>query len=165
MEIVNEFIKDYYLTLSVIALFIIIALLACSLFCKKKDFIIGIKKEFVIWGTLVCSLIALCRTFPTSPCFDYMGIIVGVLSLLITVLMGWNIFTVIDMKNLKEETENRVNKMFQEKIEDYSIQIREQIIDTQIAENINDAIFYFQTIQHDNFMKTIANTLYLLHYH
>lgn len=109
MEIVNEFIKDYYPTLSVIALFIIIVLLFCSLLCKKKDFNIGIKKEFVIWGTLVCSLIALCRTFPTSPCFDYMGIIVGVLSLLITVLMGWNIYTVIDTKSevnkLKEERE------------------------------------------------------------
>lgn len=107
MNTINEFIKDYYPTLSVIALFIIIALLACSLFCKKKDFTIGIKKEFVIWGTLICSLIALCRTFPTSPCFDYMGIIVGILSLLVTVLMGWNIYTIIDTKSevakLKEE--------------------------------------------------------------
>lgn len=105
METINEFIKDNYPTLSVIALFIIIALLACSLFCKKKDFNIGVKKEFVIWGTLVCSLIALCRTFPTSPCFDYMGIIVGVLSLLITVLMGWNIFSVIDVKNIRQDYE------------------------------------------------------------
>lgn len=34
---------------------------------------------------------------------DYMGVIVGILSLLVTALLTWNIYTVIDTKNIKEE--------------------------------------------------------------
>lgn len=37
--------------------------------------------------------------------FDYMGVIVGSFSLLITLLVGWNIFSVIDVKNLKNDME------------------------------------------------------------
>lgn len=35
--------------------------------------------------------------------FDYYGIIVGVLSILVTVLIGWNIYSVVDLKRIKEE--------------------------------------------------------------
>lgn len=30
--------------------------------------------------------------------FDYQGVLVGVLSLLVTILIGWNIYTIIDIK-------------------------------------------------------------------
>ena len=43
--------------------------------------------------------------------FDYYGVIVGILSLLVTALIGWNIYTAIDIKNsvkkLEEEIEQR----------------------------------------------------------
>ena len=43
--------------------------------------------------------------------FDYYGVIVGILSLLVTALIGWNIYTAIDVKNsvkkLEEEIEQR----------------------------------------------------------
>lgn len=89
---------------------------------------------------------------------------VAALGAITAVLLGWNIYSVIDMKNLKEETERRVDDMFQEKAEEYAIEIREQIIDVQITENINNAIYYFQSFQHDEFLRTMSNTLHLLHY-
>lgn len=34
--------------------------------------------------------------------YDYLGIIVGILSLLVTVLLGWNIFQLIDLKEMRK---------------------------------------------------------------
>ena len=44
--------------------------------------------------SILVSIIALCRTYPhTSDLgMDYQGIIVGILALLVTVLIGWNIY-------------------------------------------------------------------------
>lgn len=50
--------------------------------------------------------------------FDYMGIIVGILSLLVTVLMAWNIYTVIDssgkIKRIEDFVENESKRMKEE---------------------------------------------------
>lgn len=90
-----------------IALLLIIVLLACSVFCKnEKDFTISLKKECAIWGALLCSLIALCRTFPTPLYFDYMGIIVGILSLLVTLLIGWQIYNAIEINKKLQSIDN-----------------------------------------------------------
>ncbi len=35
--------------------------------------------------------------------FDYVGVIVGILTLLITLLIGWNIWSMIDIKGLRKE--------------------------------------------------------------
>ena len=35
---------------------------------------------------------------PAKLDFDYNGVIVGVLSLLVTVLIGWNVYSLIDLK-------------------------------------------------------------------
>lgn len=35
--------------------------------------------------------------------FDYLGLLVGILSLLVTTLLGWNIYQVIDLKRAKQE--------------------------------------------------------------
>lgn len=42
--------------------------------------------------------------------FDYYGVIVGVLSILITILIGWNISSVIDIKWAKKEIERNLKK-------------------------------------------------------
>lgn len=39
---------------------------------------------------------------PAELDFDYNGVIVGVLSLLVTALLGWNVYTLIDIKNIQE---------------------------------------------------------------
>ena len=60
------------------------------------------KKEYSIWVisivSLLLSVIAVCVAVWRSPelSFDYQGVIVGVLSLLVTVLIGWNIYSVVD---------------------------------------------------------------------
>ena len=66
------------------------------------------KKSISIWVScisLLLSVIAVCAAFWRSPdlSFDYQGVIVGVLSLLVTVLIGWNIYTTIGI-------ESRINK-------------------------------------------------------
>ena len=56
---------------------------------------------------LVISIVALCRVAPrlndSGLAFDYMGVIVGVLSILVTALLGWNIYQVIDIRSIKND--------------------------------------------------------------
>ena len=62
--------------------------------------------------SFVISIIALASKFPrvvaVSECglvdggYDYLGIVVGMLSLLVTVLLGWNIFQLIDLKDMRK---------------------------------------------------------------
>lgn len=65
--------------------------------------------KIVIWVmcgvSLVLSLVAVCVACNHTPDlgFDYQGVIVGVLSLLVTVLIGWNIYTLIDLKNIQNK--------------------------------------------------------------
>ena len=65
------------------------------------------RKEYSIWivsiVSLLLSVIAVCVAVWRSPDldFDYQGVIVGVLSLLVTVLIGWNIYTLVDLKSLQ----------------------------------------------------------------
>lgn len=63
------------------------------------------KKEPSIWisaVSLLLSVVAVCVDAWRSPelSFDYQGVIVGVLSLLVTVLIGWNIYTLVDLKGV-----------------------------------------------------------------
>ena len=63
------------------------------------------KKEYPIWiiciVSLLFSVVAVCTAVWRTPelSFDYQGVIVGVLSLLVTVLIGWNIYTTIGIEN------------------------------------------------------------------
>lgn len=54
---------------------------------------------------IIISVIAICLICPrlNNLDFDYQGIIVGILSLLVTVLLGWNIYTLIDLKSIQEK--------------------------------------------------------------
>lgn len=69
-------------------------------------------KWFLSIVSFLFSLAVLCKAFPrlieipNETGFDYMGFIVGVLSLLVTVLLGWNIYSVIDLRNIKSELED-----------------------------------------------------------
>ena len=72
---------------------------------------------------ILFSIISLCPSIPRALNddnlqFDYLGLIIGVLSLLITVLIGWNIFQMIDFKEktnqideLKDEFAKRINEI------------------------------------------------------
>jgi hypothetical protein len=52
---------------------------------------------------LVISIVCLCRTYPRELGFDYIGLIVGVLALLTTILIGWQVFILIDLKGLQKQ--------------------------------------------------------------
>ena len=55
---------------------------------------------------MVVSITALCNTLPRMLGLDYLGVVVGILSLLITLLLGWNIYTLIDFKEKANELES-----------------------------------------------------------
>lgn len=43
---------------------------------------------------------------------DWMGILVGILALLVTVMLGWNIYSLIDIRNLRKEISNERTKAY-----------------------------------------------------
>lgn len=51
---------------------------------------------FSIFGTISCICVLFNR--PNELDFDYTGVIVGILSLLVTILLGWNIFYALEFK-------------------------------------------------------------------
>ena len=53
---------------------------------------------------LTCGIIALCNMVPRENSeFDYLGLLVGILSLLVLFTVGWQIYTIIDTKSTIEE--------------------------------------------------------------
>lgn len=65
--------------------------------------------------SLVISLVSFCRTHPrTELDFDYMGLIVGILSLLVTMLIGWQIYNALSLdqkvSNIKKEYDSLKDK-------------------------------------------------------
>lgn len=51
---------------------------------------------------LILSTISVCYVFQRDgkPPFDYQGVFVAIFSLLVTLLIGWNIFSVINIDNI-----------------------------------------------------------------
>ena len=57
------------------------------------------------------SVIALCRSLPCVAGLDYMGVIVGILSLLVTVLIGWQVINYFMVeKRMRSYAEKLVEK-------------------------------------------------------
>ena len=58
---------------------------------------------------LLISIITLCLfwTRLSAITMDWIGIIIGILAILTTILIGWNIFLVIDFKKIARETEEK----------------------------------------------------------
>ena len=54
---------------------------------------------------ILISIIAICISCPHKAelGFDYQGVLVGILSLLVTALIGWNIYTIIDIKSTRDK--------------------------------------------------------------
>lgn len=59
---------------------------------------------------MIFSIIAVCRSFYRAPDLevDYMGVIVGVLAILVTVLVTWNIYSAIDANNKIHVMQNEI---------------------------------------------------------
>ena len=76
---------------------------------KKKE---NKHENRIVWIALglsaiaiIVSIIAICIACPHVPelGFDYQGVIVGILALLVTMLIGWNIFSIIDIRKIRDE--------------------------------------------------------------
>lgn len=81
---------------------------------------------------LIVNVYYVCHWYPILPTemeIDSMGIIVGILSLLVTVLIGWNIYSIIDVRQIRAE--------LNERIENDKIQLRKEMIN--IAEDYSFA--------------------------
>ena len=67
---------------------------------KKENWALGLSGIAV-----VISIVSICVAHPHKAelGFDYQGVLVGVLSLLVTTLIGWNIYTIIDIKSTRDK--------------------------------------------------------------
>mgnify|MGYP003288801856 CR=1 FL=1 len=68
---------------------------------------------------IVCTIviiILLCIYFPRHQelDFDYIGIIIGILSVLVTVLIGWNIYTALDLSKRAKKIEDELYTITQD---------------------------------------------------
>lgn len=56
---------------------------------------------------IALSIVAICVTYPRSEDsgLDYIGIIVGILGVLVTVLVGWQLYNALNLKELVNQTE------------------------------------------------------------
>ena len=71
-------------------------------------------------AAIICSVVAICVSLPSAPelGMDYIGAIVGILSLLVTMLIGWQIWNVIAIdKKVKDEVK-QVSKSFAKDIKE-----------------------------------------------
>lgn len=68
----------------------------------KQKWLLGIC-VFLSISSVIVSIVAICRTCDKALGFDYLGVIVGVLGTTITVLIGWQIFTLIDTRSIKTD--------------------------------------------------------------
>lgn len=73
------------------------------------------KKSIVIWLIVIStiSIISLCRTFyrDVNLGLDYIGVIVGILAVLCTILIGWQIYSFFDYNKREENNEKNILKL------------------------------------------------------
>ena len=81
----------------------------------NKDNSTNSKFKTVIWRlvsaiALVLSIIAICGLYyrTTDLGIDYIGIIVGILAILVTCLVAWNIYSAIDANNSPENISDKL---------------------------------------------------------
>ena len=120
------------------------------------------KKEYLAIGfsiaaitiSIIATTIATYRTPELG--FDYQGVIVGILSLLTTTLIGWQIYNVIYI-------DSKIDKSLKRAIDDqYAIidkrtkSAKEEAIGTSLF-NVRQAMFYngFYNLALDNYIKAI----------
>lgn len=102
---------------------------------KKESWALGLS---IVAITL--SITATCMAAYRTPEleFDYQGVIVGVLSLLVTALIGWNIYNIIDFNKKAEELSTKTNVMSSI----MNTQLKEQDRMGAVMENTMSDIYY-----------------------
>jgi hypothetical protein len=98
--------------------------------------------------------------------FDYMGVIVGILSLLVTVLIGWNIYQLVDFKGklkqinlLSEKQEKEINYIHNKADYNQAINyaIISQTLSAHFAPNEDSSIKFQMLIKGLTSLKILSN--------
>lgn len=155
----------YRIILSVVfTIVVIVALLGISfIFIGKKG---GKNQVFLILSvilhviTLTFSIIAISVCCPRNVefsdlGFDYIGVIVGIISLLVAVLIGWNIYTVVDFNKKTEIIEEKaeVIKVEYQKLKNDYQELKKSLEYTQSDMTFTSIINYAQKMHNGNFIQ------------
>lgn len=112
-------------------------------------------------AAIICSIVAICVSLPSAPelGFDYIGVIVGILSLLVTMLIGWQIYNVIAIdKKIRDEV-NKAKGSFIKEIEaikdDSYIELQKLQFKTELV-NVNS---YMSNNSFDQAIESIRSLL------
>lgn len=112
-------------------------------------------------ASILISIIAICMAGYRTPNlgFDYQGVIIAILSLLVTILIGWQIYNVIYVENRVRKSMESVIKNLDEKIESRTKSAKEEAIGTSLY-NLGLIMFYNKLYEFalDNFIKSIGAT-------
>jgi hypothetical protein len=83
---------------------------------------------------IAISIIALCRVYPhTSDLrMDYQGVIIGILALLVTVLVGINLYTLVDLGRARKDVDEMKKEMDKKEMEIY-IRSEKNLIEFHMA--------------------------------
>lgn len=103
------------------------------------------------WLTVISiiSLAALCRSFAADRALDvdYSGILVGILTALCTVLIGWQIYTLINLKEIDKRVKHAeadMERHYWNLI--FQVYGNISILNTQLATKSSQTELYFQSI-------------------
>lgn len=141
----NHFKIDMEISQSAILVisFIAIAVITFFTYKKKEEWFSRHKYPIAVWMVFVSFILSLttfiCVAFfntEMEKCsFRYSDTSVAIITLLVTILVGWNIYTVIDVKNIKN-TFDEENKKRDDRIEEISTKL-----DTDIHSVTDDIIY------------------------
>ena len=103
-------------------------------------------------GAIIVSLVSIMISSPryTPINIDYLGVIAGVLSILVTILLGWQIWTVISIDN---KINNSVESMKKNIVKELS----------KVEERANNIILYANTVSNariDMIEKNYASAIF-----
>ena len=82
---------------------------------------------FCVLGVIICLCVLCYRlAYVNNLGFDYLGVIVGILAILVTILLGWNIATALDIKEEWKVFQDKQSKERDKQNKEYK-NLREQI--------------------------------------
>lgn len=130
--------------LCIVIVLLIIAFIYCMVKYSSKR---CMRKNWISIFPILFSLIALVNCYPRIEQlgFDYLGLIVGILALLVTVLLGWNIYALIDTHKIRKDFK-ALSKELSDRIEKNSFNLHSSLALSYNVENDsddNDSKYFF----------------------
>lgn len=87
---------------------------------------------------IVLSIIAICVTYPRSndSGLDYLGIIVGILGILVAILIGWQLYNALNLKELVVQTEDAKQAAVEASIQANNMLNNTQTLSSDISQRV-----------------------------